>query len=53
MSIAIEDDDINESLEQFFTSLTFINGDSNTQFSPLTAVVMIADDDGKDIHFIV
>ena len=49
MSIAIEDDDINESFEQFFTSLTFVNGDANIHFSPLTAVVMIADDDGKDI----
>ena len=33
-------------MEQFFASLSFV-GDANIQFNPMTAVVMIDDDDSK------
>ena len=33
-------------MEQFFASLSF-GGDANVQFNPMTAVVMIDDDDSK------
>ena len=33
-------------MEQFFASLSFV-GDANIQVNPMTAVVMIDDDDSK------
>ena len=50
-SIFIRDDNVNEALEQFFASLALLSGSGNIQFSPRSAVIMIADDDGKKMAF--
>ena len=46
VSIAISSDDINEAVEQFFASLS-ISGDVSIELDPLSAVIMIIDDDGE------
>lgn len=46
VSIPIVDDKNTEVMEQFFASLSF-GGNANIQFNPMTAVVMIDDDDSK------
>ena len=45
VSIPIRDDSITELMEQFFASLSF-GGNANIQFNPMTAVIMIDDNDG-------
>lgn len=46
VSIPIQDDKNTEVMEQFFVSLSF-GGNANMVFNPMTAVVMIDDDDSK------
>ena len=46
VTIPIENDVITETMEQFFVSLSFA-GNGNIQFNPMTAIIMIDDDDGK------